>query len=438
MDNHGIEIEMHPIVPKKVVPVIEAIRDAGGRPFVVGGAVRDMLLGIDVTTKDLDFEVYHLTLDTLTSLLSKFGRTDVVGRSFGVIKLWLKGAGEIDFSLPRRESKSGNGHRGFIVSPDPAMSPKEACARRDFTLNAILLDPFDSTLLDFFDGQTHLKNGILRHTSDHFDEDPLRPLRAMQLAARFGFFIDPQTALLSASMASEADFLAKERIFGEWQKWAVHGAEPSRGLRVLAQTKWLAVFPELAAVYASEASAATLDARVDRARHIADREGMDPNDTLVLLLSAVCRDMADPTLSADTFLVRLGIPNRLQKRISLLCKEAAQLHLVDVLTDESVLRCAVRLEVESIAMLSHLLACDNAFEKVAQSLFLKAKALGVLQAPPSPLVLGRDLATLGISPGPGMGQLVKAAFEAQLSGAFKNKEEALRWISASEGETVTK
>src|SRR5690606_5873012 len=102
---------------------------------------RDWLLGLP--SKDFDIEVAGVDFEALHRALSPFGATDVIGRSFGVIKVRSARSGaEYDFSLPRRESKTGSGHRGFAVSPDPSLSDAAAAARRDFTLNAIAYDPF--------------------------------------------------------------------------------------------------------------------------------------------------------------------------------------------------------------------------------------------------------------------------------------------------------
>src|SRR5262249_26443124 len=111
-----------------------AIRDAGGRALIVGGWVRDRLLGRD--SKDIDFDVYRLDTTQLRRVLETFGRVETVGESFQVYKL-----GDIDVSLPRRESKAGRGHRGFDVTGDPHLSIADAARRRDFTVNAIAWDP---------------------------------------------------------------------------------------------------------------------------------------------------------------------------------------------------------------------------------------------------------------------------------------------------------
>ena len=110
--------------------IARAVRDAGGRALIVGGWVRDRLLGID--SKDIDVEVFGLDADALKTLLSRFGPVNTVGESFTVYKV-----ADLDVSLPRRESKIGRGHKAFAVTGDPTLSIDEAARRRDFTINAI-------------------------------------------------------------------------------------------------------------------------------------------------------------------------------------------------------------------------------------------------------------------------------------------------------------
>ena len=227
---------------EQLQPILEAIQAAGGWPLIVGGAVRDILLGH--APKDLDVEVYRLDVERLTAALAPFGRIDAVGRSFGVLKLRTPAGQEFDFALPRRESKIGAGHRGFLAAPDPTMTPQEAAARRDFTINAMAITP-DKQVLDFFGGQEDLRAHILRHTTAAFAEDPLRVLRGMQFAARFDMRLAPETAALCRQLLPEAPTLAVERIWAEWWKWAVKGVRPSAGLRVLEETGWISLYPEL-------------------------------------------------------------------------------------------------------------------------------------------------------------------------------------------------
>ena len=236
--------ELH--FPADLRAMLDAVRRVG-RPRLVGGGVRDWLLGL--TPKDFDVEVGGVDFETLHRALARFGATDVVGRSFGVIKVRSRETGEdYDFSLPRRESKTGAGHRGFAIAPDPALSDAEAAARRDFTVNAIACDPFTREIIDPHSGQRDLQSRVLRHTSAAFAEDPLRVLRAMQLAGRFDFTLAPETAALCRTIADTFSELPLERVWGEWEKWAAKSVTPSRGLTLLEESGWLRHFPELAAL----------------------------------------------------------------------------------------------------------------------------------------------------------------------------------------------
>src|SRR6185295_6482360 len=175
-------------LPEKVIALTEAVRDAGGRALLVGGCVRDELMGVQ--PKDWDLEVYQLDAARLREILDQFGPVNVVGESFTVYKL----GPHLDVSIPRRERKSGRGHKGFVIVGDPSMSVAEATRRRDFTINAILQDPLTGELIDPYNGRDDLKQRVLRAVSkDTFAEDSLRVLRAAQFAARFEFDIDPAT-----------------------------------------------------------------------------------------------------------------------------------------------------------------------------------------------------------------------------------------------------
>ena len=143
-------------VPAKVIRLAQAVHDAGGRALLVGGCVRDALMGRE--SKDWDVEVYGLAPPALRALLERFGRVDAVGEAFTVYKL----GAELDVSIPRRERKAGRGHRGFVIEGDPQMSIAEAARRRDFTINAILADPLTDEIIDPFDGRTDIERRLLR------------------------------------------------------------------------------------------------------------------------------------------------------------------------------------------------------------------------------------------------------------------------------------
>jgi tRNA nucleotidyltransferase (CCA-adding enzyme) len=217
-----------------------------GRAYLAGGCVRDWLLGR--AGHDYDVEVYGIGYERLVEALSRWGRVDRVGRSFGVVKLTVSGRTTYDFTVPRRDSKVGLGHKGFEVAFDPELTPAQAALRRDFTINSLLYDPRRGELLDFVGGQADLRGRILRHTSEAFLEDPLRVLRGMQFAARFGLGAAPETLALCRRIRGSHGELARERIWDEWLKWAVRAEVPSAGLRFLRDTGWLAHYPELEAL----------------------------------------------------------------------------------------------------------------------------------------------------------------------------------------------
>ena len=230
-------------LPDYVKGILTDIGRAGGRAMIVGGAVRDAILGAQ--PKDIDFEVYKVNYDTLSQILSKYGKADLVGASFGVIKFVGPDGQDFDFSLPRTDSKSGVGHKDIDVSVSSDLTPVEAAARRDFTFNAISYDPLTGEIVDPYNGREDLKNKIMRHTSDAFAEDALRPLRGMQFSSRYGFDIAPETAELARSIKDQYQHLPKERVEGEFKKLVQKGVEPGKALKYLYDTGWSENFSEI-------------------------------------------------------------------------------------------------------------------------------------------------------------------------------------------------
>ncbi len=231
-----------PSIPKKVLKIIELL-EAGGASdvLIVGGFVRDSFLGVE--SKDADVEVYGLSYSQIRDILAPSFQVDIVGQSFGVMKVGC----DVDVALPRRESKNGVGHKGFSVETTPDITPREAFGRRDFTINAIGMRR-DGSLCDPFDGVGDLKRGVLRAPGPAFKDDPLRVLRGMQFAGRFGFRMEPRTIEYCREVFSEFPTLSPERIYEEWQKWALRSVYPELGLETLRETGWIAAFPELEAL----------------------------------------------------------------------------------------------------------------------------------------------------------------------------------------------
>jgi tRNA nucleotidyltransferase (CCA-adding enzyme) len=446
---------------EQLQPILDAIQAAGGQPLIVGGAVRDILLGH--SPKDLDVEVYQLDVERLAVALAPFGRIDAVGRSFGVLKLRTPAGQEFDFALPRRESKIGAGHRGFLAAPDPTMTPQEAAARRDFTINAMAITP-DGRVLDFFGGQDDLRARILRHTTIAFAEDPLRVLRGMQFAARFDLRLAPATAALCRQLLAEAPTLAIERVWAEWWKWATKGVRPSAGLRVLEETGWLSLYPELAALvdcpqdkdWHPEGSVFIHSLHVcDVAAAIAEREGLEGEQRAVLLFAALCHDLGKPSTTshhvdghirspghdqagvalAESLLRRIGCPQDIIAQVVPLVREH-MVHIGMALAARSVRRLALRLVPATIEQWGRLVESDASGRPPlppaapGAAIVEYAQELSTATGPPAPVLLGRHLIEAGMmQPGPALGALLKQAYQAQIDGVFATVEEGLAWAA---------
>jgi tRNA nucleotidyltransferase (CCA-adding enzyme) len=457
-----------PPLPDDLRAMLESVRRVG-RPRLVGGGVRDWLLGL--SPKDFDIEVAGTDFEGLGRALSAFGPTDLVGRSFGVIKVRGSDGNEYDFSLPRRESKAGAGHRGFAVEPDPKLGDREAAARRDFTVNAIAIDPFTGALVDPFNGEADLRARILRHTSAAFSEDPLRVLRAFQLAARFDFTLAPETAALCRGMADTFAELPVERIWGEWDKWAVKSVRPSRGLEVLEQTGWLRHFPEVAALKATpqepewhpEGDVLThtghcLDALVK----LEAWAGSQAPRRRLLAFAVLAHDFGKaPTTVraerrgaerwvspgheaaggplAESFLRRIGAPLELDPHVrALVVHHLAHHHgQAGEFSDAQVRRLARRLAPATIEDLAVVMTADALgrpplggadVQELVGRLRARAAALELEAKAPKPIILGRHLLAMGRRPGPEFKPVLDAAFEAQLDGAFTDEAGGIAWI----------
>ncbi len=183
------------------------LKNHTNRAYLVGGGVRDMAMSRSL--KDLDIEVYDIDDTVFDKLMKRLGAVGV-GKSFFVYKL-----GDIDISLPRVERKNGVGHKAFEV--ELCHDEKEASKRRDFTMNAMMLDIFDGKLLDFYGGIKSIKSKTISLVDESsFEEDSLRVLRGVQFSARLGFKIDEET--LKVMDEIPLGDLSKTRIFWELEK----------------------------------------------------------------------------------------------------------------------------------------------------------------------------------------------------------------------------
>lgn len=450
------------LLPAHLKTVCRHIGSHGGRAWLVGGSVRDMLRG--QLPRDFDIEVYGLDAARLTAAVQPLGRCEAVGRSFGVLKLWTGGL-ELDLALPRTERKQGAGHKAFEVCSDPGLDERTASSRRDFTINAMMLDPLSGELLDFHGGQRDLEQRILRHVSPAFAEDPLRPLRGMQFAARFRLSMHADTAALCRSLLAEAHALPAARIWDEWRKWA-HAAFPSFGLHALQASGWLSLYPGLEALIGCEQEEdwhpegdvwTHTRLALDQAARVADRHGWQGGKRERLMFATLCHDLGKPatTIRHDgriratghagagiepsrTFLRSIAAPQGLTAHVLPLVAE----HLVHLCCEpapRTVRRLAHRLQPSDIVMWEALVEADASgrpplpADRPALPWLEEATRMEVEKAAPQALGNGGMLLELGMQPGPAMGEMLAAAYQAQLDGEFGDSEGARRWLSQRVG-----
>jgi len=438
--------------------VAAAAAAAGGRALIVGGWVRDRLRG--TPSKDIDVEVFGIAQDRLPALLEPLGRVEPVGQSFPVYKLVPPGgsAGEIDVALPRRESKRGRGHKGFEVQGDPSMSIAEAARRRDFTVNAIAWDPLTGAYEDPLDGRGDLARRLLRAVdAKTFADDSLRALRAVQFAARFEFALEEATAALCRGLA--LDDLPAERIWGEIEKLLLLAGRPSMGFRLALDLGVLRqVLPEVLSLVGCEQEPEwhpegdvwthTLMV-IDKAREL--NGDLDRPRRVTIMLGAVCHDLGkppttalidgrirsldheqagvEPTLSLldrlnihtiDGFEVRAQVVGLVAHHL----KPGAFRKAANV-TDGAFRRLAQKVDLELLARLARAdcLGRSGHFDCSAMDWFIeRARALGVEHQPPAPLLLGRHVLALGLSPGPRVGEILRQVYEKQLDGEITSVE----------------
>jgi tRNA nucleotidyltransferase (CCA-adding enzyme) len=439
--------------------IATAVRDAGGRALIVGGWVRDRLMGLpEPENGNIDLEVFGSPGDRLRALLETFGRVEAVGESFQVYKL-----GDVDVSLPRRDSKAGRGHKGFIVTGDPGMSIEEAARRRDFTVNAISQDPLTGEYFDPFGGRADLDRRLLRMVDAHtFADDSLRVLRAVQFAARFEFALDEATATLCRTI--RLDDLPSERVWGEVEKLLLQARRPSIGFELAMQLGVIdKLFPELKALSGcpqepewhpeGDVWVHTLQV-IDQARTRID--DLERPQKMAVMLGAVAHDLGKPATTAfvdgrirsmdhedqgvppaTAFLDRLNIHTidgyDVRKQVLGMTaqhlKPGSWYKVRDEVGDGAFRRLAHKVDLELLARVAKS-DCEGrkpgTFDCTAMDWFLdRARSLGVEHRPPAPILLGRHVLELGLKPGPRVGEVLKIVYEQQLDNQVRTLEDAI-------------
>lgn len=455
-----------PELPGRLLRIAEEIRNAGGRAFLVGGWVRDALLGRNC--RDYDVEVYDIGQEELLPILKKYGRTNLVGKAFGVIHLAMKGE-SLDFSFPRTESKVGYGHRGFIVETNAKLSFKEAAYRRDFTINAMGMELPDLTLCDPYNGIEDLKAGVLRHVGAAFVEDSLRILRGVQFASRFALTLAPETVELCRTL-SLSD-LSIERLFEEFKKWLLKPGKPSLGLRAFLEIGLDQYFPEIKPLDGSWKNLGRIldnvaEQRIDRCLGGICSELTEDQISEIAFAALLCGNVfvdmfpaagedaasmkpafvniPEVTKVAQKFLGRITSEVHLMRNVPKLLSGLANLDYDGIPMDSDMRWDAVdQGGLKSLCVLlraipAELLASTRSailgtapnkpMVDFAERYIQSAARLDLLEKAPEPFLTGKMLIDLGVKPGKQMGELIKESFELQLDEVLGSVEEAIEWV----------
>jgi len=431
--------------------------------MLVGGFVRDCFLHIK--SKDADLETYGVSAAELEKILNKLfkGSVEAVGRSFGIFKVFLGDGLDLDVAIPRTESKTGPGHKGFAVVGDPALDPTDAARRRDFTINAMAADPETGELFDPFHGREDLEMRLLKVVdASTFVDDPLRVYRGIQFAARFDLKIDRATLELMRLMISRGDLdeLSKERVTDELKKLFLKSPRPSVGFELMRTLGLIRrSYPELHALIDTPQEPEwhpegdvwihTMMV-IDEAAKIAKRERFDDEQSLQVIIGGLCHDLGKP--STTHMGEKDGVPrirslgheeagekpaeqllNRwtFGEKIKIAAMACAREHLkpgmlarqfsTGTLTEEQYVN-AVRKLIKRIQPLDWrvYLAVSEADAKgrAFPGIDIAPYAPGILfrqtvkehrldEAGLKPLLFGRDLLPFGLKPGPELGKLLE-------------------------------
>lgn len=448
---------------EKVLELVQTIKENGGQALLVGGSVRDSLMG--KISKDFDLEVYGLEPAKIEEIAQQVGKVSDVGKAFGILKITLEGGLDIDVSLPRVDSKIDTGHKGFEIKTDPRMSIEDAARRRDFTMNSIAADPLTGELYDYFGGVEDIKNRVLRITdSERFRDDPLRVLRALQFIGRFGLEIDKASIEIIQGMAPQLKELPKERIGEEWKKLLLKSEKPSLGLSA---GMTLGVFREIHPEFPPLAETPQEQEwhpegdvwvhtlmTIDEAAKIAQRERLGGDKSLTILLASLCHDLGKPMVTeyrggkiishgheaageepTKKFLATIGIDNLTRDKVVKLVTN----HLIPTMfyieeavrknkiSDGAIRRLAQRIHPATIQELVLISEADHlgrgCFDPEIKELLLlpadqfpagkwlleKARVLEVEASRPADLTLGRDWINRGYKSGKNIGELIRLA-----------------------------
>ncbi len=401
--------------PNKLDTIFYKLKSHGIRPIIVGGYIRDYL--VDIESKDIDIELYGISsFSKLQNILKEFGSVNVVGKSFGVCKLYFEEY-DLDFSFPRSDNKVKSGHKGFEITIDTTLDFKTATSRRDFTMNSVGYDVIEKKILDPFGGLDDFKNKILKAVNlKSFSEDPLRVLRAVQFATRFELKIEDGLFSICKDMVKNGllEELPKERIFEEIKKLLLYAKKPSRGFELLKEfesdlhTENIYVLDE-----------------------IAKRRTTNKHTNLVLMLAALCYNFSQK--EAQNFIQILTDDKDILKRSLLLIEKHKEIDNIyeKGLKDYLLYKLADELKIDELLILSSSIYFANDRSKIyraAEEVKKRAKELNILNKKLPALLAGKDILEFGLKPSPLFSEILHNAYEAQMHGEFNTHNDALDWL----------
>ncbi len=459
--------------------IAEHFQAVGKLALVVGGYARDkvisQLTGQPMKTKDIDTEVYGVEFDELVEQLQVFGNVGLIGASFGIASIKNPASGRnLDFSIPREDSKIDKGHKGFRVTGSPDMSVREAARRRDLTINALAVNPLTGALIDEYGGVADIKAGILRATdTELFGDDPLRALRVMQFAGRFNFSVDPATAELCKTL--DLTELPGKRIGEEWTKLMTQSERPSVGLQLARELGILdQLHPELAVLDQipqepewhpeGDVWEHTVLA-VDAAAHIVREEQLLKDEAMVVLFGALCHDLGKATTTkvlkthgkdrvtayghevagvkpATKLLESMEIKPSIIKAILPIVEGHLFHKSSPEISDRAIRRFAQRLEPANFRLWDLVSRCDangrgQAFtpRTASYEVYRRSLELGVAEHPAPNIVQGRHLIEhLGLKPDPAFGKILRYLYDAQLDGEYTTPEGGIEYYRQHESD----
>ncbi|MGM0507576.1 MAG: CCA tRNA nucleotidyltransferase [Fusobacteriota bacterium] len=424
---------------RKLISILKDIKKDGGIGYIVGGYVRDKILGRK--SKDIDIEVFNIKGNKLHKILDKYGYSKKVGKSYNIYL--FKG---IEFSLPQKR-------KGEKLISSPYMDEKEACRRRDLTINSMMYDPIDDKLVDFFGGKNDIKKKRISYVSrDTFIQDPLRIFRVAQFKARLNFKVTKKTEKVCIEILDKIDKIAKERIFLEIEKILLKAKNPSLAFYWMKRIGLLKkYFPELDNLenieqgkrYHPEGNVFIHTMMTLDVLPIKDR-------TIEIMLALLYHDIGKGEVEnkkegnrihfyghalkganiVRQYLKKITNNKDLIKKVEKLIKfHDYPLNMIESVSKKAVRKLASKVDMEDILKVhkADMLGKGGDTKTISHIKEIK-KIYNEIKDEVEPIIKGKDLIKYGLKPGPHFGKILDELYEAQLEEKFLTYEDGIKYL----------